>query len=30
LATFIGTKYMKINPIAMIGYAAFAGLILLY
>ena len=28
-ATFIGTKYMKINPIQMIGFAAFAGLILL-
>lgn len=29
-ATFVGTKYLKINPIAMIGYAAFAGLLLLY
>ena len=29
-ATFIGTKYMKINPIRMICYAAFAGLMLLY
>lgn len=28
-ATFIGTKYVKINPIQMIGFAAFAGLILL-
>ena len=30
LATFIGTKVMKINPILMIGCAALAGLILLY
>lgn len=30
VATFVGTKYLKINPIAMIGYAAFAGLLLLY
>ena len=30
IATFIGTKFMKINPIRMIGYAAFAGLVLLY
>ena len=29
-ATFIGTKFMKINPIKMIAYAAFAGLMLLY
>ena len=29
-ATFIGTKYVKINPIRMICYAAFAGLMLLY
>lgn len=29
-ATFIGTKWMKINPILMIGYAGFAGLVLLY
>lgn len=29
-ATFVGTKYMKINPIRMICYAAFAGLMLLY
>ena len=29
-ATFIGTMWMKINPIRMICYAAFAGLILLY
>ena len=30
LATFIGTKFVKINPIKMICLAAFAGLILLY
>ena len=30
LATFVGTMFMKINPIRMIGYAAFAGLLLLY
>ncbi|MBQ0072817.1 MAG: chromate transporter [Prevotella sp.] len=30
LATFIGVKVMKINPIRMIAYAAFAGLLLLY
>ena len=29
-ATFIGTKFFKINPIRMIGYAAVAGLLLLY
>ena len=29
-ATFIGTKFLKINPIRMIGWAAFAGLMLLY
>ena len=29
-ATFIGTMWMKINPIRMICYAAFAGLVLLY
>jgi hypothetical protein len=29
-ATFIGTKFLKINPIGMIGYAAVAGLLLLY
>ncbi|MGI6223678.1 MAG: chromate transporter [Prevotella sp.] len=28
--TFIGTMWMKINPIRMICYAAFAGLVLLY
>lgn len=30
LATFVGTKVVKINPIHMIGLAAFAGLMLLY
>lgn len=30
IATFIGTKHFKINPIRMIAYSAFAGLILLY
>lgn len=29
-ATFIGTYFLKINPIRMICYAAFAGLVLLY
>lgn len=29
-ATFIGTYWMKINPIRMILYSAFAGLALLY
>lgn len=29
-ATFVGTYWMKINPIRMIMYAAFAGLVLLY
>ena len=29
-ATFYGTLFVKINPIKMIGYAAFAGLLLLY
>lgn len=29
-ATFIGVKVVKINPIRMIAYAAFAGLLLLY
>lgn len=29
-AAFIGTKYMKINPIRMIVYCAVAGLVLLY
>ena len=30
VATFTGTKFLKINPIRMIGYAAVAGLLLLY
>ena len=30
LATFIGVKVMKINPVRMILYSAFAGLVLLY
>lgn len=29
VATFVGTKVLKINPIRMICYAAFAGLLLL-
>ena len=29
-ATFIGVKVLKINPIRMILYSAFAGLVLLY
>ena len=29
-ATFFGTKVMKINPIRMICYAGFAGLLLLW
>ena len=29
-ATFVGTYFMKINPIKMICLAAFAGLVLLY
>lgn len=29
-ATFVGTMWLRINPIRMIGYAAFAGLLLLY
>lgn len=29
-ATFIGTKFLKINPIRMIAYCAIAGLVLLY
>jgi chromate transporter len=29
-ATFIGTKWLKINPIRMICYAGMAGLLLLY
>jgi chromate transporter len=30
VATLIGVKYKHINPIRMIAYAAFAGLLLLY
>ena len=30
VATFVGTKWVKINPIKMICFAAFAGLILFY
>lgn len=30
IATFVGVKVVKVNPIRMIVYAAFAGLILLY
>lgn len=30
MATFVGTKYVKVGPIQMIGLAAFGGLILLY
>lgn len=30
IATFVGTRFMKINPIHMIGYSAFAGFMLLY
>jgi len=30
VATYVGTKVMRINPIKMIGWAAFAGLMLLY
>lgn len=29
-ATFIGVKFLKINPIHMLGFAAYAGLMLLY
>lgn len=29
-ATFVGTKFLKINPIRMIAYCAIAGLLLLY
>ena len=29
-ATFVGTKFLKINPIRMILWAGFAGLMLLY
>jgi chromate transporter len=30
IATAFGTGYLRINPIRMICYAAFAGLVLLY
>lgn len=30
IATYVGTKVVKINPITMICFAAFAGLMLLY
>ena len=30
LATFVGTKVFKVNPIKMIVFAAFTGLLLLY
>lgn len=30
IACFIGTKFLKINPIRMIIYSGFAGLLLLY
>ena len=30
IATFVGTKFFKINPIRMIVYCAVAGLVLLY
>lgn len=30
VATFVGTYFIKINPIKMICFAAFAGLVLLY
>lgn len=30
VATFVGTYYVKINPIRMIAYSALAGLVLLY
>ena len=30
VSTFVGTYYIKISPIKMICYAAFAGLVLLY
>ncbi|MBQ8655757.1 MAG: chromate transporter, partial [Prevotella sp.] len=29
-ATFVGTMFLKINPIRMIAYSAIAGLVLLY
>lgn len=30
VATFVGTKFLKINPIRMICYCGVAGLVLLY
>ena len=30
IATFIGVKFVRVHPIAMLGHAAFAGLLLLY
>ena len=30
VVTFVGTKFLHINPIRMIIYSAFAGLVLLY
>ena len=30
VATFVGTMWMKINPIRMICYAGIAGIVLLY
>lgn len=30
VATYVGTKVMKVNPISMICWAAYAGLMLLY
>ena len=30
LATFIGVKFVRVHPIAMLAHAAFAGLLLLY
>ena len=30
VATFVGVKFVRVHPIAMIAHAAFAGLLLLY
>lgn len=30
ISSFVGTRYIKINPIVMMGFAAYAGLMLLY
>ena len=30
IATFVGTRFLRINPILMICFAGFAGLLLLY